>query len=355
MKRMEPIQKGTCEDIDGILVVLKPPGMTSHDVIAWLRGVLKIRRIGHTGTLDPLAAGVLPVLIGGATRVAQFMATGYKKYRAEILLGVSTDTLDSSGRVTRVVPEFRIDRSTLERVLSSFTGRISQVPPMVSAVHYEGRRLYELAREGRIVERKPREVEVREIKVVGFRGPAGTASKGDASQGMDGDLDPGAPELVFGSRVIVDIECSSGTYIRSLASDIGDALGTGAHLSFLVRTLACGFALTDAATLEEIKESVDRLGRPGMLLPVASGLRHIPEVTLAGEDVMRVQNGASVIVAGLHHYESGSLVRLHAPDPDASLVAIAKVVAAGEGIVARPIRVFPDAGRIGCRGFDHRS
>lgn len=348
---MQKRQKDVCEGADGILVVLKPPGMTSHDVVAWLRRLLRIRRIGHTGTLDPLAAGVLPILVGGATRAAQFMATELKSYRAEILLGVSTDTLDSAGKVTRVTPGFCIDRRALERTLRSFTGRISQVPPMVSAVHHEGRRLYELAREGRTVERKPRQVEVREIRVVGFRGLAGALGEGDAGGVVD--RDPGGPKLVFGTRVMLDIECSSGTYIRSLASDIGDALGIGAHLSFLVRTEACGFTLVDAATLEEIRESVDRLGRLEMLLPTASGLRHIPGVMLPEEAVMRVFNGASVSVEGLRDYEPGALVRLHAPD--ASLIAIARVSAAGRGpgMVARPVRVFPDAGRVGCRGFDH--
>ncbi|MGE5574395.1 MAG: tRNA pseudouridine(55) synthase TruB [Bacteroidota bacterium] len=329
--------------MDGILVVAKAGGMTSHDVVAHIRRATGIRRVGHAGTLDPDATGVLVVLLGRATRAMQFMLGLPKAYTAEIVLGIVTDTQDASGTVSRVAQpdEVRVSRDRFGKVLSEYTGEILQVPPMVSAVHHEGRRLYELARKGIEVERAPRRVTIFEINVESW---------------------PDEP-LVVGSRVAVSVVCSSGTYIRQLAADIGESLGCGAHLGSLVRTRVGPFRLSDAHALDEIKAhaSDGRLGE--LVLPVAAGLSHIPAVTLTSDDAWRLSAGAPVGVLGRGpggrervtiaedeqkdgdrdgegtRDESGpGLVRVHLDTGE--LIGIARIERTVEGTCLRPVRVF---------------
>lgn len=213
--------------MNGILNILKPPGMTSFDVVAHIRGLARMKKVGHTGTLDPMAAGVLTVCLGSATGAIEFLIDKDKLYRAELTLGVSTDTQDSSGTV---LSERTVDAgdAEIEAAVTSFTGRYAQLPPMYSALKVDGKKLYELAREGISIEREARVVEVYSARVIRI----------DRKERV---------------KVLFDIHCSKGTYIRTLCADIGERLGCGGHMSFLLRKRAGAFRLEDSETLEEIR------------------------------------------------------------------------------------------------------
>lgn len=287
--------------MNGIINLLKPPGMTSHDAVAALRRLLGIRRIGHTGTLDPGAAGVLPICVGRATRLVQYIQATQKTYRAEITLGVETDTLDAAGKTVRVNTSFSIPAARLGDALYRHIGEILQVPPMVSGIRIQGRRLYELARRGEEVERPARPVHVYRIRVIRV-------------------WPEDALHLEFGARVLIDVECSKGTYIRSLAADIGRDLGCGAHLSFLVRTASGPFRLADTRTFEEIQAAWERGEPEAFLLPMEAGLAYMPRYDLDAEEVRRIRHGQALPAAG---GEPGETVRLHAPGGE--LIALARV------------------------------
>ena len=246
----------------GILIIDKPQGWTSMDVCAKLRGLFHERRVGHAGTLDPMATGVLPVFLGRATRAVEFAAGGDKEYVAGLRLGLVTDTQDITGTVLDTRPA-RVTREELEGALPAFRGEIRQLPPMYSAVKVAGKKLYELARKGREVERTPRPVTIRALEVEG--------------QGGEGK---------FTLRVV----CSKGTYVRTLCHDIGQALGCGGCMASLRRTMAAGYTLADAHPLEEVLTAPD----PGaLLLPVDSCFRHLPALTLTAAQEKRVRNGAA--------------------------------------------------------------
>ncbi|MDF2441704.1 MAG: tRNA pseudouridine55 synthase, partial [Abditibacteriota bacterium] len=215
-----------------VLNVLKPPGLTSHDVVGLVRRVVGTKRVGHTGTLDPAAAGVLPVCINQATRLVEYLQAGTKEYTAEITFGYETDTLDAEGKVLWRGESGHIDLENLRRALDAFRGEIEQIPPLYSAIKKDGKKLYELAREG--VE----DVEIPTRRV--------TISHLEASRFMAGTQST-LP------RAVLHIECSGGTYIRSLLRDIGHALGTFATMTFLVRTRSGSFRLDEAHTLEAIQ------------------------------------------------------------------------------------------------------
>lgn len=214
-------------DRDGLLNVFKPPGMTSHDVVGALRRALKPRKLGHGGTLDPVACGVLVCLVNGATRLSQDVSRSNKVYRAEMLLGIKTDTGDVEGKIEyrRPVP---VTEPQLAEILPEFTGEITQKPPMTSAVKVGGRRLYKMARQGVEIERPERIVRIERLELAGFR-----------------------PHGRF-PRALLEIECSAGTYIRTLVEDIGAAMGAPATTAFLVRTAAGGFNVRDAVNIEDI-------------------------------------------------------------------------------------------------------
>jgi len=211
--------------MDGIINILKPPGMTSFDVVALVRGMTGIRKVGHAGTLDPMAAGVLPVCVGRAARAVEFRTDKDKVYRTELTLGITTDTQDITGNVLKsVTPDMPDDK--IISTIAAFEGNYLQLPPMHSAVRIGGKKLYELAREGVEVERQKREVMIYSAKVL--------------------DID-----RTDGIRVLMDIHCSKGTYIRTLCADIGERLGCGGCMSFLLRLRAGPFDISGAVTLEE--------------------------------------------------------------------------------------------------------
>lgn len=249
--------------MDGSVNVLKPPGMTSSDVVVWLRRLLKLKRVGHTGTLDPGAAGVLPVCVGQATRVAEYFTGQGKAYRAEITFGVTTDSQDAYGKVkTRLVPKLTAQEA--EQILPFFRGVITQVPPMYSSVRYQGKHLYEYARKGIEIERRGREAEIYSLALSGWR-------------------DEEFP------RAFLDVECSKGTYIRTLCHDIGEALGCGAHMSYLLRLRSGPFTLENSWTLEELSERVERHDY-SFLRPLPEGL-DLPEADLEVQRVKAFLNG----------------------------------------------------------------
>ena len=246
----------------GILIVDKPEGWTSMDVCAKLRGVLGERRIGHAGTLDPMATGVLPVFVGRATRAIEFAVSSDKEYLAGLLLGTVTDTQDSSGQVLERHP-VRVSPEALESVLTGFRGEILQTPPMYSAVKINGQKLYKLARKGRQVERSARPVTIRAL----------TAEEHPA------------PE-----RYVLRVRCSKGTYVRTLCHEIGGALGCGGCMDALRRTQAAGFSLADAVTLDAVLSAPD----PAALLrPVDSLFSDRPALTADESGARRIRCGAA--------------------------------------------------------------
>nr|WP_255688334.1 tRNA pseudouridine(55) synthase TruB [Tepidanaerobacter sp. GT38] len=226
--------------------------MTSHDVVNFLRRLFQIKKIGHSGTLDPAAAGVLPVFIGKAAKAIEFFMDDDKEYIAEMRFGVTTDTGDLDGNVTNI-SKVNITKSHLEEILKQFTGEISQVTPMYSAVRYKGKKLYELARKGIVVERKPRNVKIYSLDLIDYSH----------------------------DTAIVKVACSKGTYIRTLCEDIGNMLGCGACLSCLVRTSSGPFKIENSFTLEEIQDAVLNGKLDDVLLPVDRFLEKMPKVNLA--------------------------------------------------------------------------
>ncbi|MEE1491013.1 MAG: tRNA pseudouridine(55) synthase TruB, partial [Massilioclostridium sp.] len=216
--------------MDGILCMNKPEGFTSFDVVAKLRGITRTKRIGHAGTLDPMATGVLPVFLGRATKAISLLPDHTKRYTAGFQLGLTSDTLDSTGTILSR-SHSTLTQQELLAALEQYRGTISQIPPMYSALKVEGKRLYELARQGKTVERKPRKVEIFQLELLSF----------------DTKLQTG----------VLDVGCSSGTYIRTLCDDIGRDLGVGAVMTSLQRTEAAGFSLADSRTFEEVQQLKD--------------------------------------------------------------------------------------------------
>ena len=252
---------------DGLVVVDMPTGWTSHDVVAKSRGLLGTRKVGHAGTLDPDATGVLLLGVGRATKLLRFLSPLGKRYVGEVRLGVDTSTLDSSGEVTAVHDMAAVTLDDVRAAAAAFVGDIEQIPPMVSAVKIDGKRLHELAREGKEVERAPRPVTIHALTVAGV-GPEVAALERI-----------GGPEPVEfteaaaggqGTSFQVDVTCSSGTYIRTLAQDIGAALGGGAHLVRLRRVSVGPYTLDDAVPLEQVA--------PERALPMADAVRHLPRI-----------------------------------------------------------------------------
>jgi tRNA pseudouridine55 synthase len=289
----------------GVLVVDKAAGVTSFDAVALVRRRLGLKRVGHAGTLDPDATGVLPMLLGEATKLMAYLADQDKEYVATLRLGVTTDTGDLSGRVLAEAPVPALDRDQVDEVCRPFVGRIKQVPPMYSAVHHGGRRLYELAREGVEVVREPREVVIHAIEVRAFALP----------------------------DVEVSVVCGKGTYLRSLAVDLGAALGCGAAVARLVRTRVGPFTLADAVAWEALAaESTAALW--ARVHPAESALAHWPTLRLDARAMGRFEHGQPVEIAP-PRASAGTFVRVHAAD--GRLVGVGEVV---DGRRTRPVRVL---------------
>jgi tRNA pseudouridine55 synthase len=252
--------------VSGVLVIDKPIGLTSHDVVQIIRRGTGIRRAGHTGTLDPRASGVLVVLIGPAVRLSEYVSASDKRYQATIRLGSSTDTYDAEGTVTSRSPVDHVTEDTFFEILQTFVGEIEQVPPPYSAVKVKGKKAYEMARNGEEVELEPRKIEVYSLDILEWAPP----------------------------EVVIDVYCSSGTYVRSLANDLGKSLGTGAYLIGLRRTKSGRFTLRDAVPLRKLKEAFDAGEWYRYLIPAADALGDWPMVELDADQVELVRHGHRV-------------------------------------------------------------
>jgi tRNA pseudouridine55 synthase len=278
--------------ISGVLVVDKPVGLTSHDVVQIVRRGTNIRRAGHTGTLDPRASGVLVILIGPAVRLSEYVSASDKRYQAIVRLGTTTDTYDSDGNVTSSTP-VNIDEKQFENTLSQFVGEIEQVPPPYSAVKVKGRRAYEMAREGEEVDLQPRKIQVYSLELLEWTPP----------------------------EAVIDVYCSSGTYVRSLANDLGKTLGCGAYLVGLRRTKSGRFTLRDAVPLRKLREAFEVGNWYQYLIPAAEALSDWPAVELNADQVDAVRHGhrvpAEPEAKGMSRgiSEQGELVALMEVDP----------------------------------------
>ena len=259
--------------MDGIFNVLKPPGMTSHDVIGFLRRALNTKKIGHGGTLDPDAAGVLPVFAGTATRLLSYAMEGRKQYIAEFTLGEQRDTGDDSGTLVKTMPVPELSEAKLKEVLQSFLGKQIQLPPMYSAVNINGQKLYQLARKGVEVERKARPIEIYKLELLDAKLPTESISA----------------KYSF----TVAVECSKGTYIRVLGEDIATALGTCGTMSFLLRTQVGSYLLNEAHTLQEIAENP-----AGCCAEPITAVSHLPKLELTANQAARITNGVRTTVNG---------------------------------------------------------
>lgn len=249
--------------VSGVLVIDKPVGMTSHDVVQIVRKGTQIRRAGHTGTLDPRASGVLVVLIGPAVRLSEYVSASDKRYQATIRLGSSTDTYDSEGTITRSSPSVSVAEDQFLTALDNFVGEIEQVPPPYSAVKVKGKKAYELSRKGEEVELEPRRINVYSLELLEWAPP----------------------------EAVVDVYCSSGTYVRSLAHDLGQELGCGAHLVGLRRTKSGRFTLRDAVPLRRLREAFTAGNWYKYLIPAAEALSDWPMVELDPDQVELVRHG----------------------------------------------------------------
>lgn len=249
--------------MDGVLNIYKPQNMTSHDVVAIVRGALQTKKVGHTGTLDPMATGVLPVCVGRATKIVDFIQDDKKTYKAEITLGIETDTEDCWGKVVNEAPVNVTDDSFREAILS-FLGEIKQVPPMYSALKVNGKKLYELARAGKTVERKTRMRTIYSIEVI----------------------------EINNHKAVFSVTCSKGTYIRTLCSDIGRKLGTLAHMSGLERTQSGQFTVETAISIEEVKKLGLSLQEKFLPVDQALGFDKKIHISLKGKEL--IQNGVKI-------------------------------------------------------------
>ena len=285
--------------MDGILIIDKPAGITSHDVVARVRRILKTKRVGHTGTLDPFATGVMVVLVGKATRIAQFLDKDEKEYEAAVTFGFETDTGDKTGNPTTENPKPQaVKISDIENVLPHFRGEIEQTPPMYSAKKIDGIKLYELARKGETVERKAVMVTIGKLEMLPPR-PAAYDERGDERMTHN-----------------IQVACSAGTYIRTLAEDIGRRIGIGAHLTDLRRTRAGRFDLSRSITFEELEKLEDPAA---VLVPMEETVEHLPSLMLTSDRVRKTAGGLSTRV-----YESrfidGQPVRML--DESGKLIAV---------------------------------
>jgi tRNA pseudouridine55 synthase len=305
-------------DISGIFNIDKPAGWTSFQVVSLVRRLSGVRRVGHAGTLDPSATGVLVVCLGQATRLIEYMMAATKVYRAEVRLGITTDTLDATGKPVSQADPSNIGRQQVEEALTAFVGEIDQVPPMFSALKHNGEPLYRYARAQRQVERQARRVTIHRLQLLAFQPPLAT----------------------------IEVECGKGTYIRALAHDLGQQLGCGAHLAALARLQVGPFALDDACSLPELEAAFQEDRWQSLLHPADAALPSWPAVTLSEAQERAVRFGQCLAADSLdpspaQAVENGQLCRAYSPR--GQLVAILRYDA--DALLWRPAKVFATAER----------
>jgi len=277
--------------MNGVINILKPPGMTSHDVVYFIRKELGIKKVGHTGTLDPEAAGVLPICIGKSTKAAQYLTEKTKKYRANIKFGITTDTQDKHGRVIEQLPVPDMDIMTVKELVECFKGRILQTPPIYSAIKHNGKKLYQYALEGQSVDIKNRYIEIYEINII---------------------------DKIDKDEFIMDVLCSKGTYIRTLCHDIGLKSGYGAHLSQLIRLESFPFSIDDSLTLEEVSAAAKNNCLQKFIYPPDLFFQEFDRINIKKSAEKSAINGNPIFTPGLEDnieaYEEGTMVRLYIGD-----------------------------------------
>ena len=251
--------------MDGIINVFKPKGITSHDVVSIMRKTIGIKKIGHTGTLDPNATGVLPLCVGKGTRVSEYLLDVDKEYIGELSLGIATDTQDIDGKIIKSSSK-TVSKDDIYRAFDEFRGRIEQIPPMYSALKHNGKKLYELAREGKVVKRDPREVYIYDLKII---------------------------DILDNKKVIFYSKCSRGTYIRTLCNDIGELLGTYGYMSYLIRVGVGDFKIADSYSIDYIK-SLDEKSIESICCPLDNGLSHIGSLIVDERYFIKLKNGVFV-------------------------------------------------------------
>ena len=296
--------------ISGVLVVDKPVGMTSHDVVQAVRNGTSLRRAGHTGTLDPRASGVLVILVGPAVRLSEYVSASDKRYQAIIRMGAKTDTFDSEGKFTQENQEtINVTEQQFEEALKTFVGEIEQTPPPYSAVKVQGRKAYEMARKGEEVNLEPRKITVHHLEVLEWAPP----------------------------EAVIDVHCSSGTYVRSLANDLGEKLGCGAYLVGLRRTKSGRFSLRDAVPLRKLQEAFSAGNWYQYLIPAAEALGDWPAIELSPDDVEGVRHGHRVTA------DADAVVgnKVRGVSTQGELVALMECVEGEDGALAwQPKKVF---------------
>lgn len=299
-------------ELNGIVILNKPAGWTSNDCVVKMRGILRTKKVGHTGTLDPDVTGVLPICVGRATKIAEYITDAGKSYRAEVTIGRSTTTEDASGdTVEQSIVDRTISREELLEFLAELTGTIKQTPPMFSAVKVNGKRLYEYALKGQTVERPSRNIEIHSIDLL------------DEAETFSGD------EIKFN----IDVACGKGTYIRTLAVTIGEKLGYPAHMSKLVRTSSAKFTLENALTFEELQEAADNQRTHELIHPIEIGVAEMPKHKVYGVLAEKVKNGA------LLHSQPDMPEPTAVFDEDGSLLAIYQNHPSKEGLI-KPVKII---------------
>lgn len=294
--------------ISGALVVDKPVGMTSHDVVQAIRNGTGLRRAGHTGTLDPRASGVLVILVGPAVRLSEYVSASDKRYQAIIRLGGSTDTFDGEGKVTLTKNPTEVTEEQFDEALQTYVGEIEQTPPPYSAVKVQGRKAYEMARQGEEVDLAPRKITVHHLEVLEWTPP----------------------------EVVIDVHCSSGTYVRSLANDIGVKLGCGAYLVGLRRTKSGRFSLRDSVPLRKLQEAFTAGNWYQYLIPAAEALGDWPAIELNPDEVEGVRHGHRVKVVG-----TPTETKVRGVSTQGELVALMEIITGADGSQEwQPKKVF---------------
>ena len=300
--------------MDGIFNIYKQKGFTSHDVVAVVRKTIQQKKVGHTGTLDPDAEGVLPICVGKGTKLADYIMNGKKSYRAVVTLGVTTTTEDASGEIIEK-KEVVFEEQTIQKVVQSFLGTYEQIPPMYSAIKINGKKLYELAREGKEIERKARKITIFEIQITKFMPP---------------------------NQFEIEVVCSKGTYIRTLCADIGKRLKCGAHMASLLRTSSGMFSLDTAITLEQLKELAEKKQKKKALLPLEKALEQYHSIVISPKGNKLLYNGNPI---GEQFFEKtkgtikqGEIILGY--DSKNTLIGIYKIITEKNRLYMKPLKIL---------------
>jgi len=305
--------------MNGILNIFKPKGISSYQAVKEVRNILNISKAGHTGTLDPSASGVLLICLGQATKIAEFLVGMKKHYQGEMILGISTDSQDAEGKIIRKKKVgIDIDEKRVKDIFKKYEGTICQIPPMFSAAHYKGKRLYHLARKGIEVKRSPKEVKIYQFNLINF----------------DQRVNP---------IVKFEVVCSKGTYVRTLCNDIGDELGCGAHLSNLVRKKIGNFSIEDSTNLEELRKDKN-LGKR-YLISINSALEELNKITVKNEATKTVLNGGAISIEQIVEIPEGQKTGkdkfIKTFDAKGNLLSIGTLIKDDrKNIIFKPVKVF---------------